>query len=61
MQLDKVYIQGGIIAVDEKEVSIESISNAFCCPEFSKIIKIVIIQACQGKIRGESISIFNGI
>ncbi|KAL2749618.1 caspase-8-like [Vespula maculifrons] len=53
MQLDKVYIQGGIIAVDEKEVSIESISNAFCCPEFSQIIKIVIIQACQGKIRGK--------
>lgn len=45
--------KGGIIAVDEKEVSIESIGNAFCCPEFSKIIKIVIIQACQGNIRGK--------
>lgn len=45
--------EGGIIAVDEKEVSIRSINNAFCCSEFSKIIKIVIIQACQGKAIGK--------
>ncbi|KAL2713498.1 caspase-8 [Vespula squamosa] len=45
--------EGGIIAIDEEEVSINSISNAFCCPAFSKIIKIVIIQACQGRIRGK--------
>ncbi|XP_043488759.1 caspase-8-like [Polistes fuscatus] len=45
--------KGSIITSDEAEVSIESIENAFCCPEFTEIIKIVIIQACQGKIAGK--------
>ncbi|XP_035727475.1 caspase-8-like [Vespa mandarinia] len=49
--------EGGIIAVDEKEVSIKSINNAFCCSEFSKIIKIVIIQACQGKAIGKVLNL----
>ncbi|XP_015182861.1 PREDICTED: caspase-8 [Polistes dominula] len=45
--------KGGIITSDEAEVSIESIENAFCCSEFTEIIKIVIIQACQGKAVGK--------
>ncbi|XP_014612229.1 PREDICTED: caspase-8-like [Polistes canadensis] len=45
--------KGNIITCDEAEVSIESIENAFCCPEFTEVMKIVIIQACQGKIAGK--------
>lgn len=55
-------LKGAVIAVDEKEIPVKCIDDAFCCPEFSKIIKIVIIQACQGKAIGESINnIFDGI
>lgn len=47
-----VYIIGGIIASDEEEVSLETIERALCCLELKDVIKIVIIQACQGKICG---------
>lgn len=50
--------KGGIIASDEKEVSLEAIERAVCCMELKDVIKIVIIQACQGKTRG---SINNGL
>ncbi|KYQ51842.1 Caspase-3 [Trachymyrmex zeteki] len=44
--------KGGIIASDEEEVSLETIERALCCLELKDVIKIVIIQACQGKICG---------
>ncbi|XP_036141431.1 caspase-8 isoform X3 [Monomorium pharaonis] len=44
--------KGGVISSDEKEVSLEAIERAICCIELKDVIKIVIIQACQGKIRG---------
>ncbi|KYN22703.1 Caspase-10 [Trachymyrmex cornetzi] len=44
--------KGGIIASDEKEVSLETIERALCCMELKDVIKIVIIQACQGKTCG---------
>ncbi|XP_011706228.1 PREDICTED: caspase-8 [Wasmannia auropunctata] len=44
--------KGGVIASDEKEVSLETIERALCCSELKDVIKIVIIQACQGKTRG---------
>lgn len=44
---------GGVIASDEKEVSLETIETALCCIELKDVIKIVIIQACQGKTRGK--------
>jgi hypothetical protein len=31
------------------------IERALCCMELKNVIKIVIIQACQGKIRGNKI------
>lgn len=40
------------MASDEKEVSLETIERAICCMELKDVIKIVIIQACQGKTRG---------
>ncbi|KAK2581875.1 hypothetical protein KPH14_002337 [Odynerus spinipes] len=45
--------KGGVIATDEEEISIESIDDAFCCSELREVIKIVIIQACQGKTAGK--------
>lgn len=45
-------ILGGIISADEKEVKIEEIEYKFCSIELKDVIKIVIIQACQGKIIG---------
>ncbi|KAM0735275.1 Caspase-8 [Formica fusca] len=44
--------RGGVISSDEKEVSLEEIERAVCCMELKDVIKIVIIQACQGKTRG---------
>ncbi|XP_067214765.1 caspase-8 isoform X2 [Linepithema humile] len=44
--------KGGVMASDEKEVSLEAIEKAVCCMELKDVIKIVLIQACQGKIRG---------
>lgn len=44
--------KGGVIASDEKEVSLEAIEKAVCCIELKDVIKIIIIQACQGKTRG---------
>ncbi|XP_014473479.1 PREDICTED: caspase-10-like isoform X2 [Dinoponera quadriceps] len=44
--------KGGIITSDEKEVSLEMIERTLCCMELKNIIKIVIIQACQGKTCG---------
>ncbi|XP_029667598.1 caspase-8-like isoform X2 [Formica exsecta] len=44
--------RGGVISSDEKEVSLEEIEKAVCCMELKDVIKIVIIQACQGKTRG---------
>ncbi|RLU27033.1 hypothetical protein DMN91_000832 [Ooceraea biroi] len=43
---------GGIISSDEQEVSLIEIERAVCCMELKDVIKIVIIQACQGKTRG---------
>lgn len=45
-------ILGGIISADEKEIKTEEIEYKFCSIELKDVIKIVIIQACQGKIIG---------
>ena len=45
--------KGGIISADEKEVSIEAIEHKFCCTKLKDVIKVVIIQACQGKVTGQ--------
>ncbi|XP_033349218.1 caspase-8-like [Bombus vosnesenskii] len=45
--------KGGIISADEKEVSIEAIEHKFCCIKLKDVIKVVIIQACQGKMTGQ--------
>ncbi|XP_071637620.1 caspase-8 isoform X1 [Temnothorax longispinosus] len=44
--------EGGVISSDEKEVSLETIERAVCCMKLKDVVKIVIIQACQGKTRG---------
>lgn len=45
--------EGSIISADEKEVKTEEIEYKFCSIELKDVIKIVIIQACQGKIIGQ--------
>ncbi|XP_029157993.1 caspase-8-like [Nylanderia fulva] len=45
--------KGGVISSDEKEVSLEEIEGAVCCMELKDVIKIVVVQACQGKTRGK--------
>ncbi|XP_020287783.1 caspase-8-like [Pseudomyrmex gracilis] len=44
--------KGSIISADEKEVPLEAIEKAVCCIELKDVIKIVIIQACQGNTLG---------
>ncbi|XP_025163169.1 caspase-10-like isoform X2 [Harpegnathos saltator] len=44
--------KGGVITSDEKEISLEMIERNLCSMELKDIIKIVIIQACQGKTCG---------
>ncbi|XP_032676854.1 caspase-8-like isoform X1 [Odontomachus brunneus] len=46
--------EGGIITSDEKEVPLEVIERTLCCMELRNIMKIVIIQACQGKVCGRA-------
>ncbi|KOC69706.1 Caspase-8 [Habropoda laboriosa] len=46
--------KGCIISSDEEEVSIETIECKFCCAELENVIKIVVIQACQGETTGEA-------
>lgn len=48
-----MYAAGSVISADEKEVSLEAIEKAVCCIELKDVIKIVIIQACQGNTVGE--------
>ncbi|KAK9303168.1 hypothetical protein QLX08_005109 [Tetragonisca angustula] len=45
--------KGGIISTEGKEVSIEVIEHKFCCVELEDVIKVVIIQACQGNVEGQ--------
>ncbi|XP_015438168.1 PREDICTED: caspase-8 [Dufourea novaeangliae] len=45
--------KGGIISSDEQEISLEVIEHTICCEELKDIIKIVIIQACQGQATGQ--------
>lgn len=45
--------KGGIISSDEEEVSIETIEHKFCCIELKDVIKVLIIQACQGELTGQ--------
>lgn len=45
--------KGGIISAEGKEVSIEAIEHKFCCVELEDVIKVVIIQACQGDVKGQ--------
>lgn len=45
--------RGVIITSDEEEVSIEAIEHAICCTALTDVIKIVIVQACQGKLTGQ--------
>ena len=45
--------KGGIIASDEEQVSIEIIEHKICQEELKDVIKVVIIQACQGEITGQ--------
>ncbi|XP_076181988.1 caspase-8 Dredd isoform X2 [Ptiloglossa arizonensis] len=46
--------KGGIISSDEEEVSCETIENYICCNELKDVIKIVIVQACQGQATGQA-------
>ncbi|XP_076301866.1 caspase-8 Dredd [Lasioglossum baleicum] len=46
--------KGGIISSDEQEVSLEEIERKICCDELKNVIKIVIIQACQGTATGQA-------
>ncbi|XP_076766902.1 caspase-8 Dredd [Xylocopa sonorina] len=45
--------KGGIISSDEEEVSIEIIEHKFCCMQLKDVVKILVIQACQGKVTGQ--------
>ncbi|XP_017753577.1 PREDICTED: caspase-8-like [Eufriesea mexicana] len=45
--------KGGIISADAEEVSIDEIEYKFCSAELENVIKIVIIQACQGEVIGQ--------
>ncbi|XP_017883934.1 caspase-8-like [Ceratina calcarata] len=45
--------KGGIISADVEEISIETIDHKFCCTELKDVIKVVIIQACQGDLNGQ--------
>ena len=45
--------KGGIIASDEEQVSIEIIEHKICQEELKDVIKVVIIQACQGETTGQ--------
>ncbi|KAL6256107.1 hypothetical protein P5V15_012231 [Pogonomyrmex californicus] len=45
--------KGGVITSDEKEISLETIEKTICCVELKDVMKIIVIQACQGKTRGE--------
>ncbi|CAD1472065.1 unnamed protein product, partial [Heterotrigona itama] len=45
--------KGGIISAEGKEVSIEAIEHKFCCAELEDVIKVIIIQACQGNVKGQ--------
>nr|XP_034194728.1 caspase-8-like [Osmia lignaria] len=44
--------KGGIITSDEETISIETIEHKICSPELAEVIKIVVIQACQGEVAG---------
>ncbi|XP_076646994.1 caspase-8 Dredd [Halictus rubicundus] len=46
--------KGGIISSDEQEVSLEEIEQKICCEKLKDVIKIVIIQACQGTVTGQA-------
>ncbi|XP_043263014.1 caspase-8 [Colletes gigas] len=46
--------KGGIISADGKEVYIETIENQICCEKLKDVIKIVIVQACQGQAIGQA-------
>ncbi|XP_029048123.2 uncharacterized protein LOC114878450 isoform X2 [Osmia bicornis bicornis] len=50
--LPDIKEQGGIITTDEETVSIETIEHKICSPELAEVIKIVVIQACQGEVAG---------
>ncbi|XP_076376993.1 caspase-8 Dredd [Megalopta genalis] len=45
--------KGNIITSDEQEVSLEEIEQMICCEQLKDVIKIVIIQACQGTVTGQ--------
>ncbi|XP_012137114.1 caspase-8 Dredd isoform X2 [Megachile rotundata] len=45
--------KGGVITSDEETVNIETIEHKICCIELADVIKIVIIQACQGEVAGK--------
>lgn len=47
--------KGGVISSDEREVSLEEIEQTICCKKLKDVIKIVIIQACQGTATGQAI------
>ncbi|KAL0113490.1 hypothetical protein PUN28_012562 [Cardiocondyla obscurior] len=53
--------EGGIISSDEKKVSLDIIEKAVCCMELIDVIKIVIIQACQGKTQGSNCLATDGL
>ncbi|XP_031838723.2 caspase-8 Dredd [Nomia melanderi] len=44
--------KGGIISSDEQEVSLDAIEHKICCEKLMNVIKIVIVQACQGQATG---------
>ncbi|KAG7203401.1 hypothetical protein KM043_013469 [Ampulex compressa] len=45
--------KGSIITSDEEEIAIDVIENKICCSELTNVIKIVIVQACQGTVMGQ--------
>lgn len=44
--------EGNIITKDSREVSLQTLEQKLCCFELKDVIKIIVIQACQGKTTG---------
>lgn len=48
----KIFISGGIFSTDGEEIPITMIEDTVCNVDLGEIVKILIIQACQGKLMG---------
>ncbi|XP_043276781.1 caspase-8 [Venturia canescens] len=45
--------EGGIVSADSQEVPIKVIEDSVCTVNLRDVIKILIVQACQGKVLGD--------